>query len=62
MLLSLCKIKDKCSSRIFTVFAIEAIEDVDKELVNEVHHFAVMLINGHLKIQASEFTQMSMCK
>ena len=41
-----------------TVFAIETVEDVDKELVNNVHDFIVVLVDGHLKIQSSELTQM----
>lgn len=41
-----------------TVFGVESIEDVDKELVNDVHDLAVVLIDGHLKVQPSELAQM----
>ncbi len=41
-----------------TVLAVETVEDVDKELVNDIHDFIVVLIDGHLKIQSSELTQM----
>ena len=41
-----------------TVFGVKAVEDVDKELVNDVHDLAVVLIDGHLKVQPSELTEM----
>ncbi|KAA6417000.1 MAG: hypothetical protein FRX49_07547 [Trebouxia sp. A1-2] len=41
-----------------TVLAVETIENVHKELVNDIHDFIVVLIDGHLKIQSSELTQM----
>lgn len=42
-----------------TVFAIEAVKDVHKQLVNDVHDLVVVLIDRHLKIQAHELAQMS---
>lgn len=41
-----------------TVFGVEAIEDVDKELVYDVHDFVVVLIDGHFKVQPSKLTEM----
>ena len=41
-----------------TVFAVQPIEYVDKELVNDIHDFAVVLIDGHLKIQPHKLAQM----
>ena len=41
-----------------TVFAIEAIKYVDKQFVDDIHDLVVMFIDGHLKIQPHELTQM----
>ena len=41
-----------------TVFGVEAGEDVDKELVNDVHDLTVVLVDGHLKVQSSELAEM----
>ena len=38
---------------------LHAIEHVDKEAVQDVQHFIVVLIDGHLQIQAGEFTQVA---
>lgn len=42
-----------------TIFGIEAVEDVDEEPVNDIHDLAVVLVDGHLEIQASELAQMA---
>ncbi len=44
--------------KVHTVLAVETVEDVDKELVDDIHDFIIVLVDGHLKIQSSELTQM----
>ncbi len=39
--------------------AVEPVKDVDKELVNDVHDLIIVLVDGHLKIQPSELTQVA---
>lgn len=46
-------------SKQLTIFGVETIEDVDKQLVNDVHDLIIVLIDSHLKVQASEFTQVT---
>lgn len=44
-----------------TVLRVEALKDVDEQLLNYVQQLEVMLMNGHLKVQTCEFTQMPVC-
>ena len=53
-----CPTQSRQEGQTHTVLAVETVEDVDKELVNDVHDFIVVLVDGHLKIQSSELTQM----
>ena len=51
---------DNCALKYsHTIFSIEAVEDVDKKLVNNVHDFIVVLIDGHLKVKPGELAQVA---
>lgn len=49
---------DDMGHDVLTVFAIQPVKDVHKQLVNDIHDLAVVLIDGHLKIQPHELTEM----
>ena len=57
--LQMCTRQGCHGSRQLTIFGIETIEDVDKQLVNDVHDLIIVLIDGHFEIQASELTQVT---
>ncbi len=45
-----------------TASFLEAVEHVDKEVVHHVQHLVVVLVDGHLKVQPCELTQMPVCE
>ena len=42
-----------------TASFLEAVEHVDKEVVHDVQHLVVVLVDGHLEVQPCELAQMA---
>ena len=45
-----------------TVFAVEPIEDVDKQFVDDIHDLIIVLVDGHLKIKPGKLTKVAVCE
>ena len=44
-----------------TVIFLEMLKHVEKDALNYIHDLTVMLLDSHLKVQASELTKVSVC-